>query len=273
MELSQKIKETVSFIESSGFQSASSALVLGTGMGEMEDLLTEKIEILYSNLPHFPVSTVKSHAGKLIFGKIGGTSIILVSGRFHYYEGYSLKEATYYIHVLKALGVTDIFFTNASGGLNPHFKAGDIVLVTDHINLFPDNPLRGINDESQGPRFPDMLSTYNKKTIAELVELCKSLGIKIQKGVYLGWQGPSLETPAEYKMARILGADLIGMSTTPEVIVAKYYNMNICVLSIVSNQCYPISTITETTIDQVIAVVKASSGQINLLLSEYFKNR
>jgi purine-nucleoside phosphorylase len=216
-------------------------------------------EISFTDIPNFPTSTVASHSGKIILASIDEQHVLIMSGRFHYYEGYEMSEVTFYIHVLNRLGIQNIIFTNASGGLNPHFNLGDIVMISDHINLFPANPLRGQNDDSLGPRYPDMLHTYNESFRKSASIIANELKINMKEGVYLGWQGPSLETPAEYRMARILGADLIGMSTVPEVIVAKYYNMKIAAFSIVSNVCFPISAIEETTVDQILEEVCRSS--------------
>lgn len=270
MLLKDKIKLSTAKINTVCKVNATTALVLGTGLGSMEELLINKYEIDYKDIPFFPVSTVKSHSGKLIIGELEGTQILIVSGRFHFYEGYSTKESTYYIHVIKALGISNIFLTNASGGLNPHYKTGQLVLVSDHINLFPENPLRGENDSAQGPRFPDMMHTYDLNTRTQIKKIAADQNIIIGEGVYLGWQGPSLETPAEYKMARIFGADLVGMSTVPEVIVSKYYGMKICVISIVSNVCFPLDRLGETTIDEVIRVVGKSAKDLIKLLSIHF---
>lgn len=271
--LFDKIQESKQYIDSILDHDAKIAIVLGTGLGDFAHSLTDIVEIPYSDIPHFPVSTVESHQGKLIFGYKSGIPIIVMAGRFHCYEGYTAAEVTFPIRVLKALGINTIVLTNAAGGINPHFKEGDIVQVTDHINLMPDHPLRGPNDERLGPRFPDMMQAYDTELITEFKNIGEKLNINIQSGVYLGLQGPSLETPAEYKMAHILGADLVGMSTIPEVIVAKQQEMKVAVFSIVSNICFPKSVLTETTVEEVISVVRRSSMKLCKILDEYFDKR
>jgi purine-nucleoside phosphorylase len=245
------------------------AIVLGTGLGHFSDNLTDSVTIAYSDIPHFPTSTVESHAGKLLIGKIGKSNVVVMAGRFHYYEGYSAREITFPIRVMEALGADQIILTNAAGGVNPHFCEGEIVCVTDHINMMPEHPLRGPNDDRLGLRFPDMLHVYDDQMRSKFDEISSALSIPIKHGVYLGWQGPTLETPAEYKLARILGADVLGMSTVPEVIVAHHAGMRICVFSIVSNVCYPASRQKVTTIENVIKVVNSSAHQLDKLLEHY----
>lgn len=269
--LFDKIHESKTFIDSILTCDAKIAVVLGTGLGDFAQSLTDIVEIPYSEIPHFPISTVESHHGKLVFGYKSGVPVVVMSGRFHYYEGYSAAELTFPIRVLKALGVNKMIMTNAAGGINPHFNEGDIVQVTDHINLVPDHPLRGHNDERLGLRFPDMLQAYDKGMILSFEKIADDLGILLRQGVYLGLQGPSLETPAEYKMARIMGADILGMSTIPEVIVAKHAGIQVAVFSIVSNVCFPKSALTETTVEAVIATVKKSVEKVQRLFDAYFE--
>ena len=266
--IKEKYNESAEYIHNIIGLDVQIACVLGTGMSSLENLVSNKIEIPYEDIPYFPLSSVESHSGKIVAGKIGSKGVILLAGRFHYYEGYDMETITYYVHVLKSLGVQKMILTNAAGGLNPHFKEGDLVLVTDHINLFPVNPLRGQNDDEYGPRFPDMLYAYDRDLQTLAHKYSDRLSIPLKTGVYLGWQGPSLETPAEYKMARILGADLVGMSTVPEVIVAKYCGIKVAVFSIVSNACFPISNLKETTIDYVIDVVNKSAAKLITLISK-----
>lgn len=271
MHVEQKIAESRSYVLDLFREKASTALVLGTGLSGVMDHFEIVKAIDYADIPHFPVSTVESHKGQLLLVRLANKHFIVVSGRFHFYEGYSAKEATYYVHVLKSLGIENIIFTNASGGLNPHYEEGEIVVINDHINLFPENPLRGKNNDALGPRFPDMMKTYDRSLIEKLVHIGKELGVKLHEGVYLGWQGPSLETPAEYRMARILGADLVGMSTIPEVIVAKYYDIKIVGISVVSNVCYPLSRLAETTIEEVIKTMKGSDQKLSKVLLRYLQ--
>lgn len=245
------------------------AIVLGTGLGSFVEKIREPIEIPYAQIPHFPVSTVESHAGKLVIGKIGSTEVVVMAGRFHYYEGYSTKEITFPIRVMKAIGAEQIILTNAAGGLNPHFSEGEIVSITDHINMMPEHPLRGPNDDRLGLRFPDMLHVYDTEMKSKFEAIAKSIEVPLKHGIYLGWQGPTLETPAEYKLARILGADVLGMSTVPEVIVAHHAGMRIAVFSIVSNVCFPISKIRVTTLEDVIRVVNTAAKKLDAILEEY----
>jgi purine-nucleoside phosphorylase len=269
--LFDKIQESKTYIERILIPEAKISVVLGTGLGDFAQSLTDIIEIPYSEIPHFPVSTVASHQGKLVFGYKSGVPVVVMAGRFHYYEGYSAAEITFPMRVLKALGVEKMILTNAAGGINPHFNEGDIVQVTDHINLMPEHPLRGFNDERLGLRFPDMLQAYDAEMILSFGKIADNLGLSLKQGVYLGLQGPSLETPAEYKMARIMGADILGMSTIPEVIVAKHAGIKVAVFSIVSNVCFPKSAITETTVEAVIAIVMKSVGRLQLLFDTYFE--
>ena len=269
--LFDKIQESKTYIERIMIPEAKISVVLGTGLGDFAQSLTDIIEIPYSEIPHFPVSTVASHQGKMVFGYKSGVPVVVMAGRFHYYEGYSAAEITFPIRVLKALGVEKMILTNAAGGINPHFNEGDIVQVTDHINLMPEHSLRGFNDERLGLRFPDMLQAYDAEMVLSFGKIADTLGLSLKQGVYLGLQGPSLETPAEYKMARIMGADILGMSTIPEVIVAKHAGIKVAVFSIVSNVCFPKSAITETTVEAVIATVMKSVGRLQLLFDAYFE--
>ena len=208
--------------------------MLGTGLGQLASEITDTYEFPYSEIPNFPVSTVEGHSGKLIFGKLGGKDIVAMQGRFHYYEGYSMKEVTFPVRVMYELGIKTLFVSNAAGGMNPEFLIGDIMVITDHINLFPEHPLRGKNFPT-GPRFPDMHQAYDPQLIALADEIAAEKGIRLMHGVYVGVQGPTFETPAEYHMYRILGGDTIGMSTVPEVIVANHCGIRVFGISIVTD--------------------------------------
>ena len=214
--------------------SPKTAIVLGTGLGQLASEITDTYEFPYSEIPNFPVSTVEGHSGKLIFGKLGGKDIVAMQGRFHYYEGYSMKEVTFPVRVMYELGIKTLFVSNAAGGMNPEFLIGDIMVITDHINLFPEHPLRGKNFPT-GPRFPDMHQAYDPQLIALADEIAAEKGIRLMHGVYVGVQGPTFETPAEYRMYRILGGDTIGMSTVPEVIVANHCGIRVFGISIVTD--------------------------------------
>lgn len=210
-------------------------IILGTGLGGLVKEITVEHVLPYEHVPNFPVSTVEGHSGKLIFGNLGGKNVVAMQGRFHFYEGYSMQEITFPVRVMKALGVKTLCVSNASGGMNPNFEVGEIMIITDHINLFPTNPLIGKNIGALGPRFPDMSEAYNKKLVDLALEIAKEKNIKVSKGVYAGLTGPCFETPAEYKYLWRTGADVVGMSTVPEVIVAIHGGMNVFGISIVTD--------------------------------------
>ncbi|MDE6301653.1 MAG: purine-nucleoside phosphorylase [Muribaculaceae bacterium] len=231
-----KIKETAEFIKgkASG-EMPRTAVILGTGLGSLVDFMTEKQYIPYSEIPNFPVSTVEGHSGNLIFGVLGGKRIIAMQGRFHYYEGYDMKQVTFPVRVFKALGVDTLFVSNAAGGMNKEFKVGDVMVITDHINLFPENPLRGKNYNELGPRFPAMTEPYSHELIAKADKIAEVQGIRLMHGVYVGTPGPTFETPAEYEYFRIIGGDAVGMSTVPEVIVARHGDMRVFGVSVITD--------------------------------------
>lgn len=210
------------------------AIVLGTGLGQLASEIAEAIEIPYADIPNFPVSTVEGHSGKLIFGKLGGKDIMAMQGRFHYYEGWTMKEVTFPIRVMNELGIKTLFVSNAAGGMNPAFKIGDLMVITDHINFFPEHPLRGKNIPP-GPRFPDMHEPYDHRLIELAGRIAREKHIRLQYGVYMGVQGPTFETPAEYRMYRKMGGDTVGMSTVPEVIVANHCGIRVFGISIVTD--------------------------------------
>jgi purine-nucleoside phosphorylase len=210
------------------------AIILGTGLGQLASEIIDTYEFPYSEIPNFPVSTVEGHSGKLIMGKLGGKDILAMQGRFHYYEGYSMKEVTFPIRVMYELGIETLFVSNAAGGMNPEFSIGDLMIITDHINLQPEHPLRGKNFPT-GPRFPDMHETYDNNLISLADNIASEKNIKIQHGVYVGVQGPTFETPAEYRMYRMLGGDAVGMSTVPEVIVAHHCGIKTFGISIITD--------------------------------------
>ena len=230
----ERIQETADFLKSKMHTHPETAIILGTGLGSLVNEITDKYEIGYETIPNFPVSTVEGHSGKLIFGKLGNKDIMAMQGRFHFYEGYSMKEVTFPIRVMRELGIKTLFVSNAAGGMNPSFEIGDLMIITDHINFFPEHPLRGKNI-SYGPRFPDMSEAYNKALIRKADEIANEKGIKVQHGIYIGTQGPTYETPAEYKMFRILGADAVGMSTVPEVIVANHCGIQVFGISVITD--------------------------------------
>ena len=230
----ERIQETADFLKSKMHTHPETAIILGTGLGSLANEITDKYEIGYETIPNFPVSTVEGHSGKLIFGKLGNKDIMAMQGRFHFYEGYSMKEVTFPIRVMRELGIKTLFVSNAAGGMNPAFEIGDLMIITDHINFFPEHPLRGKNIP-YGPRFPDMSEAYNQALIRKADEIAIEKGIKVQHGIYIGTQGPTYETPAEYKMFRILGADAVGMSTVPEVIGANHCGIQVFGISVITD--------------------------------------
>ena len=230
----ERIQETASYLKSKMKTQPETAIILGTGLGSLVNEITDKYEISYESIPNFPVSTVEGHSGKLIFGKLGNKEILAMQGRFHFYEGYAMTEVTFPIRVMRELGIKTLFVSNAAGGMNPDFEIGDLMIITDHINFFPEHPLRGKNIP-YGPRFPDMSEAYSKVLIRKANEIATEKGIKVQHGIYIGTQGPTYETPAEYKMFRILGADAVGMSTVPEVIVANHCGIQVFGISVITD--------------------------------------
>jgi purine-nucleoside phosphorylase len=256
--LYDQIQEAVTYIRTKTTVVPKTAIILGTGWTTMEGVVRDSIAIPYGEIPHFATSTVKSHSGQLIIGHLEGKPVIMMSGRFHYYEGYSMQQVTFPVRVMHALGASQIFITNASGGTNANIETGDLLILKDHINLMGDNPLRGWNDDRLGDRFPDMMHGYDKAFRAFALQTAADYNIRIHEGVYVGFAGPNLETPAEYKFLNSIGGDAVGMSTVPEVLVAKHAAMKVAVLSIISNKCFPIEAIQETSVDDVIAAVNKS---------------
>lgn len=230
----EKITHTANYISRRVAKLPDTAIILGTGLGELVDHIKIESDIRYQEIPNFPVSTVEGHKGRLIFGYLGDKYIMAMQGRFHYYEGYSMKEVTFPVRVMHALGVKTLLVSNAAGGMNPDFKIGDLMVITDHINCFPEHPLRGKNLPT-GPRFPDMHEPYDHRLIQLADEIAREKGIHLQHGVYLGVQGPTFETPAEYRMYRLMGGDTVGMSTVPEVIVANHCGIKTFGISIVTD--------------------------------------
>ena len=230
----QKIQETAEFLKGKMTTSPETAIILGTGLGSLVNEITDKYEIEYKDIPNFPLSTVEGHSGKLIFGKLGNKEIMAMQGRFHFYEGYSMKEVTFPVRVMRELGIKTLFVSNAAGGMNPEFIIGDLMIINDHINFFPEHPLRGKNIP-YGDRFPDMSTSYDKELIAKAKEIANEKEIRVVEGVYLGTQGPTFETPAEYRMFHRMGGDAVGMSTVPEVIVARHCGIRVFGISVITD--------------------------------------
>ncbi len=231
----EMIRETADYILKKVGVAPDTAVILGTGLGDLVNHIEIKKELDYKEIPNFPVSTVEGHSGKLIFGNLGGKFIMAMQGRFHYYEGYSMKEVTFPVRVMQKLGVQTLFVSNAAGGMNKEFQVGDVMIITDHINLFPENPLRGKNYDDLGPRFPAMTEAYSKGLIMMADDIARVDGIRLMHGVYVGTPGPTFETPAEYEYFRIIGGDAVGMSTVPEVIVANHAGMTVFGVSVITD--------------------------------------
>ena len=261
-EIFKKATEAAEYIQTKIDQVPSIAISLGTGSSILLDKVKLIDRIPYSDIPHFPHSTVATHVNELLVAEIESVPIFILAGRMHYYEGWSTKELTFPIRVLQALKVNKLMMSNAAGALNPNYHAGEIILLKDHINLLPEHPLRGPNDDKLGLRFPDMSEAYS----SNLRKLIKEESPEIKEGIYIAYQGPSLETPAEYKMLHTLGADLVGMSTVPEVIVANHAGIDVLVFSIATNICYPPEAITETTLEEVVEVVNQSAPKLVALV-------
>ena len=235
MKLSEQLTETAAFIKSKGVGEVEFGLILGSGLGELGDEVSNPIVIPYEEIPHFPVSTVVGHAGQLVYGDLAGKKVLAMQGRFHYYEGNSMQAVTFPVRVMKALGAHSLVVTNAAGGLNTSFQPGNLMLITDQINFTGTNPLIGENDDELGPRFPDMSAPYDREYGQAARRVADKLKITLQQGVYMGFTGPTYETPAEIRMARMMGADAVGMSTVPEVIVARHMSMRVLGITCVTN--------------------------------------
>lgn len=268
--LRTKIEETLKVIRQHTTDEYPIGIVLGTGLGGLVKEISVSAVIEYSDLPHFPVSTVESHHGKLIFGKIGGKNVVAMQGRFHYYEGYTMQQITYPIRVMKFLGVHTLLVSNACGGMNPIYRRGDIMLMLDHINMLGDNPLIGQNEDDLGPRFPDMSEPYALDLIAVAEEVALENKIKVQKGVYVAVPGPNLETKAEYRFLRATGADVVGMSTIPECIVANHMSMKVLGFSIITDECFP-DSLKPVSLEEVIAAATQAEPKMTLIMKETIK--
>ncbi|MCC7332594.1 MAG: purine-nucleoside phosphorylase [Flavobacteriales bacterium] len=262
-----KINETVEFLKSQGIESPEVGIVLGTGLGG----LVKEIEIIkaidYDKIPHFPISTVESHHGKLIYGTVKGKKVLAMQGRFHYYEGYTMQQITFPVRVMKLIGIKNLLISNAAGAVNLNFKKSSLMLITDHINLFPANPLIGKNYPELGPRFPDMSEPYSKRLNNELRTIAKEKGILLNEGVYVPVTGPNLETRAEYRMIGKLGGDAAGMSTVPEVIVANHMGLPCCAISVLTDECDP-DNLAPVSLEEILAAAAVAEPNLTLLYTE-----
>jgi purine-nucleoside phosphorylase len=240
-------------------------IILGTGLGELAGEIEDAVRIDYTDIPHFPLSTVESHHGRLVFGRLAGADVVVMQGRFHFYEGYSLQQVTFPVRVMRALGVTHLLVSNAAGGMNPLFRRGDLMLIDDHINLLGDNPLIGPNDDTLGPRFPDMSAPYDQGLMAIAEQEALAVRIAVRKGVFVAVAGPNLETRAEYRFLRLIGADAVGMSTVPEVIVAVHGGMKVLACSIITDECFP-DALEPVDVPAIIAVANEAEPRLRALM-------
>jgi len=266
-DLRERIDDAVLFIRTRTRARPPIGIILGTGLGGLAKEMRKETVIDYADIPHFPVSTVESHHGKLIFGTLAGKKVVAMQGRFHKYEGYTLQQVTFPVRVMKFLGVERLLISNAAGALNPLFRKGDVMVMTDHINLLGDNPLIGPNDESLGPRFPDMSEPYDRKLIALAERAALDLKIGVQKGVYVAMQGPNLETKAEYRFLRTIGADAVGMSTVPEDIVAVHMGIRVLGFSILTDECFP-DALKPVTLPEVLKVAAKAEPKMTAIMKE-----
>jgi len=264
----QILRETVEYIKkrNNSFE-PEIGIVLGTGLGGLVNEIEVEFSLMYSNIPNFPISTLEFHSGKLIFGTLKGRRVVAMQGRLHYYEGYSMQQITFPIRVMKALGIQYLFVSNAAGSLNADFKKGDLMVISDHINLQPESPLRGSNDPDMGPRFPDMSQPYHKELIAKALSIATEEGITCHQGVYVSVTGPNLETKAEYKYLRIIGGDAVGMSTVPEVIVANHMGIPVFAISVLTDEGFP-EVLQPVSLDEILATARIAEPKMTKILSQ-----
>ncbi len=270
MSLREQIDESIAYIRKHTKVRPEIGIMLGTGLGGLVSEIRKEIVLDYDEIPHFPISTVESHHGKLIFGKLAGKKIVAMQGRFHYYEGYTMQQVTFPVRVMSyklGLGVKTLLISNAAGGMNPEFRRGDLMLINDHINLQGDNPLIGPNDDELGPRFPDMSEPYSRELIKLAEKIAMDLKINVQRGVFVAVQGPNLETRAEYKFLRGIGADAVGMSTVPETIVAVHMGMRVLGISIITDECFP-ETLKPVSVEEIIATANKAEPKLTGIMKE-----
>ncbi|MBI4811675.1 MAG: purine-nucleoside phosphorylase [Ignavibacteriales bacterium] len=268
--LREQIEESVKYIRKHTKMRTEIGIILGTGLGGLVKEIRKEIVLDYDEIPYFPISTVESHHGKLIFGTLAGKKVVAMQGRFHYYEGYSMQQVTYPVRVMSyktGLGVKTLLISNAAGGMNPEFRRSDLMIITDHINLQGDNPLIGPNDDELGSRFPDMSEPYSKSLIALADKIAREKKIKVQHGVFVAVQGPNLETKAEYRFLRNIGADAVGMSTVPEDIVAIHMGMRVLGISIITDECFP-DTLQPVSVDEIIKVANKAEPKLTKIMKE-----
>jgi len=267
LELKDQINDAVEYIREQTKIVPEIAIILGTGLGALAQQVENSLEIPYENIPHFPVSTLEAHAGNLVLGTIRDKKVVVMQGRFHYYEGYSMKEITFPIRVMKVLGANTLIVSNAAGSMDEQLDPGDIMIITDHINLMTDNPLRGVNDDTLGSRYPDMYNAYSPDLVDLAYRIATEDNIRVQRGVFVAVTGPNLETPAEYRYLRTIGADAVGMSTVPEVIVAVHSSMKVLGLSCITDKCTP-DVLGTANIGEIIQVANETEPKLTRLVSE-----
>jgi purine-nucleoside phosphorylase len=265
MELYGQVQEVVAAVHARWQATPRVGIILGTGLGSLAQQITDAVTFDYEELPHFPRSTAISHAGRLVCGTLQGIPVMAMEGRFHMYEGYSLKQITLPVRVMKAMGADLLVVSNACGGMNPYYRCGDLMVIDDHINLLGDNPLIGINDERLGPRFPDMCEPYDQQLIQDALEVAREQNLVLHRGVFVAVPGPNLETRAEYRFLRMIGADVVGMSTVPEVIVAVHSGMRVIGLSIITDLCFP-DSLKPAQVEEIIAHANAAEPRLRILV-------
>jgi len=264
----ERIQRTTAYIKSRiGDFEPVVGIILGTGLGALVNEIEIEKQLMYSNIPDFPISTLEFHSGKLIFGKLNGVNVVAMQGRLHYYEGYNMQQITFPVRVMKALGIKTLFVSNASGSLNPAIKKGDLMVIEDHINLQPQNPLTGRNEEELGPRFPDMSEPYKRELIDKALDIAKANNITCHKGVYVAVTGPNLETRAEYRYLRIIGGDAVGMSTVPEIIVARHSGLTVFAISVITDEGFT-EVLKPVSLEEILAVAHEAEPKMTLILKE-----
>ena len=264
-ELRKQIDDAVTSLRSRTRMQPEIGIILGTGLGGLAKEIHAETVVDYGDIPHFPLSTVESHHGRLIFGTLGSKQVVAMQGRFHYYEGYSMKQVTFPVRVMKFLGVHTLLVSNAAGGMNPQFRRGSIMIITDHINLLGDNPLIGPNDESLGPRFPDMSEPYSRTLIALAEEVALEQKLRVERGIFVAVPGPNLETRAEYRFLRFIGADAVGMSTVPENIVANHMGIRVLGFSIITDECFP-DSLQPADVQEIIRVASTTEPKLTAIM-------
>jgi purine-nucleoside phosphorylase len=266
----KKRAEALQFIQKHTDLRPNYMLILGTGLGQLAEEMEVVDEISYDTIPHFPVSTVESHAGKLLFGNLGGKEVVAMQGRFHYYEGYEMNQIVFPLRVLKANGADTLFVSNACGGMNPNYEAGDIMLIRDHINMIGDNPLMGPNDDELGPRFPDMSEPYSERLMDIAKTAALESNLQMHQGVYVALSGPMLETKSEYRFLRLIGADVVGMSTVPEVIAAVHMGMEVLGISAITDECFP-DSLKPVNIEEILASAAIAEPKMTRVIVDVLK--